>query len=415
MSETAPPNRSDHDRMVDEVIFKRDLDEVHLLLDYVSGRTDKSLADLKIADDADPDGKKMLSTRAIVERITQIRYPPDSRNTGKNAQDAAFLLVVKDQLNGLADPARGLTVAYTAMFVGVSSRPGLFGLWLNALLRTPEADRAARGMSLAQQVYPGLVRHADRFRHLFFFLVVIALPIWLALTALTYWDGAYGRSLMQRFDHIERQRQELVQASPALAYPDACNAPPKPELAPACAKLNALGDARTGARVDLRHFRSCDDAACNSWLHVMRWGFVLCGSGDGAEPEEQMIATVLTVYSNYILPMMFGLIGAMIAAIRKIQDQIGKSELHPRDSLLTVLLVLMGSVAALAVGLFYSPNGTGMGGGMGLSGDLTLTAGGIGFLAGYGSASFFTLLDSLLKQVFRLDKPAPKDPPAKPA
>jgi hypothetical protein len=46
---------------------------------------------------------------------------------------------------------------------------------------------------------------------------------------------------------------------------------------------------------------------------------------------------------------------------------------------------------------------------------LTLTAGGIGFLAGYGSPAFFTLLDGLLKQVFRLDKPAPKDQPAAPA
>ena len=123
MSDSTPSARGEHDRMIDEVIFKRDLDEVHLLLDHVSGQTDKSLADLRIADDTDPEGKKMLSTRAIVERITQIRYPPDGGTSGKNASDAAFLLVVKDQLNGLADPARGLTVAYSAMFVGVAHRP----------------------------------------------------------------------------------------------------------------------------------------------------------------------------------------------------------------------------------------------------------------------------------------------------
>ena len=415
MSDSTPSARGEHDRMIDEVIFKRDLDEVHLLLDHVSGQTDKSLADLRIADDTDPEGKKMLSTRAIVERITQIRYPPDGGTSGKNASDAAFLLVVKDQLNGLADPARGLTVAYSSMFVGVAHRSGFLGSWLNSLLRAPAPSQAARGMSLAQEIYPGLVQHARLFRSWFAFLVVIALPIWLALTALTYWDGAYGRALMQRFDHIERQRQELVQTSPELAHPDTCKDTPKPELALACAKIVSLRAARQSTRVDLDHFRRCDHASCNTWLHVMRWGFVLCGTWDATEPEEQMVATVLTVFSNYILPMMFGLLGAMIAAIRKLQDQVGKSELHPRDFLLTVLLVPMGSVAAVAVGLFYSPTGTATGGAAGLSGNVTLTAGGIGFLAGYGSAAFFTLLDNLLKQVFRLDKPAPKDRPAIPA
>ncbi len=79
MSDNLSQTRSEYDRMIDEVTFKRDLDEVHLLLDHVSGQTDTSLASLKIADEADPEGKKMLSTRAIVERITQIHYPAGRR------------------------------------------------------------------------------------------------------------------------------------------------------------------------------------------------------------------------------------------------------------------------------------------------------------------------------------------------
>ena len=112
-----------------------------------------------------------------------------------------------------------------------------------------------------------------------------------------------------------------------------------------------------------------------------------------------MVSDVLSVYSAYILPMMFGLLGTIIAAIRKIQDQVGKSELHPRDFLLTALLVPMGAVAAVAVGLFFSPSGAGLAGEEKLSGNLSLTAGGIGFLAGYGSPAFFSLMDDLLKQV----------------
>jgi hypothetical protein len=51
-----------------------------------------------------------------------------------------------------------------------------------------------------------------------------------------------------------------------------------------------------------------------------------------------MVSTILGVFGSYILPTMFGLSGTMIAVIRKIQDQFGKSELHPRDFLLMQLL-----------------------------------------------------------------------------
>ena len=420
MSDSPPssPGRSEHDQMIDEVIFKRDLDEVHLLLDFVSGQTDKSLNSLTIADDSDPTGKTRLSTRAIVERITQIRYPPPGGTNAQNAADAAFLLVVKDQLNGMADPARGLTVAYTAMFVGSARRSRFPWAWLRGLMGAPGSarpDNDNRTMTLAQEVYPGLMSHAHLFRSSFAILVVVVLPIWLALTALAYWDTAFGRSIMQRFDHMERQRQALIQVSPELAHHEACEGTPRAEINLICAKMTQLQAQKRSARIDLDHFRRCDNASCNRWLHVMRWGFVLGGTWDGKDPEEHMVATVLSVYSNYILPMMFGLLGTMIAAIRKIQDQVGRSELHPRDFLLTALLVPMGAVAAVAVGLFYSPTGSGLGGSTSLSGDLTLAAGGVGFLAGYGSPAFFAMLDNLLRRAFRLDKPAPKDKPATPA
>jgi hypothetical protein len=44
-----------------------------------------------------------------------MRYPPPSQS-GERAKEAAFLLEVKDWLNWLAYPARGLTIAYTTMF-----------------------------------------------------------------------------------------------------------------------------------------------------------------------------------------------------------------------------------------------------------------------------------------------------------
>ena len=413
-----PRARSAHDLMIDEVIFKRDLDEVHLLLDFVSGQTDKSLDSLTIADAADPTGKTRMTTRAVVERITAIRYPPDGKQPAQNAADAAFLLVVKDQLNGMAHPARGLTVAYTAMFVGAAGKAGSLWSWMRRLFRAADPTRPDHGagdMNLAAEIYPGMPLHATIFRWWFAFLVAIVLPAWLMLTALTYWDNALGRQIMQRFDRVEQDRRALVQANPTLVQVGACDRDVKPELMFACARLAELAGVRTATHRDLDRFRGCNEGASLKHLHVMQWGSTLCDVSGGKEPAEQMIATVLLVYSNYILPMMFGLLGTMIAAIRKIQDQVGKSELHPRDLLLTMLLMPTGAVAAVAVGLFFSPTGTAAGGSAGLSGDLTLTAGGIGFLAGYGSPAFFVMMDGLLRQVFRLEKPGPKDKPATPA
>jgi hypothetical protein len=59
-------------------------------------------------------------------------------------------------------------------------------------------------------------------------------------------------------------------------------------------------------------------------------------------------------------------------------------------------------VAGVAVGLFFSPSTAPETGGAGnsLAGNLTMTASGLGFLAGYGSQAFFSMLDSLLIKTF---------------
>ncbi len=417
MGDTASSVRTRHDLMVDQIVFKRDLDEVHLLLDHVSGQTDKSLDSLRVADETDPSGQKAMSTRAVVERITSIRYPPEGKTSAPTAADAAFLMVVKDQLNGMAHPARGLTVAYTSMFLGLAGRSGFPWSWLGGFARAAglsDQEDAARRLNLSREIYPGLVPHARLFRAWLAILVVIVLPLWLSLTALTYWDNAFGRSILLRFDGVQREIQTVVQANPDLGRAEACSGTPKPELVLACGKLRILRDNTDHVRADLHVFRRCEEKASGRWLHVMHWGSLMCGAGDKNDVEEQMVSTILGVFGSYILPMMFGLLGTMIAVIRKIQDQVGKSELHPRDFLLMQLLIPMGAVAAVAVGLFYAPSSAASGVG-GLSADLTLTAGGLGFLAGYGSPAFFALLDDLLKQVFRLEKQQPKVLPTKPA
>ena len=62
----------------------------------------------------------------------------------------------------------------------------------------------------------------------------------------------------------------------------------------------------------------------------------------------------------------------------------------------------MGIVGGLVVGLFISPSDTTAAVAGAPGGKLTLSAIALGFLAGYGSESFFTYIDTLFHQVFRV-------------
>ncbi|MEX3694378.1 hypothetical protein AB3X91_41085 [Paraburkholderia sp. BR14263] len=81
-----------------EVIFVRDLNEVHLLLDYVSGRPDVhiwDMGDIKIPGPAGADCT--LTAHQTIERICELRYPPPSAEDKRvKAYNAALLLCVKD-------------------------------------------------------------------------------------------------------------------------------------------------------------------------------------------------------------------------------------------------------------------------------------------------------------------------------
>ena len=56
-------------------LFWRDLNEVHLLMDYVSGRADKSLSQL--VDVPDPDKpRSKLDPQEVVQLLSMIRFPP---------------------------------------------------------------------------------------------------------------------------------------------------------------------------------------------------------------------------------------------------------------------------------------------------------------------------------------------------
>jgi hypothetical protein len=451
---------SDDEKLIDELIFRQYLDEVHLLMDFVSGRADRSLTALTMPNPTAPG--ETMSSGAIVEAISEMRYPP-GEDSAVNARNAAILLMAKDRLSALADPARGLTIAYTTMFVAAESGSSAWFMarrWLpgqsGSSRRAPRHDTR---IDLAQTTFPGLEAHARKFRvwrdALAWFTVV-----WLFLTALAYWDAGLGRAALERLDQDWKNTVAELNNTPNLIH---CN-DPKPATEPAtagsdtkpdevqrqfaCRKYNYLVLLGKAAGEQVHDVFHCNRMEWSKLIHVWCWQWLLSGNtenpeqvheniqaaakSDGltvgqsgaakpdaaAQPAEQVspyaranaaywqtATSILTVFTTYVLPMMFALLGTLIGAFRAILARIGAGELAPRDLVRMKIGISTGLVAGIAVGLFLSPSSVPAQGAGGVAGQLTLTASGLGFIAGYASQSFFGYLDRVVSSVFPLNAP----------
>lgn len=403
--------------LVDSYIFISDVNETFLLIDHISGRTEKSLGDVETKDIelpvppavAPPNGHP--SVAEVMLQLCQVGYPPDPDPVAR-ARKAAFVLVLKDRLNALASPARGITIAYTAMFISATD-----GWWPRLFRRARAAGQPAstRG-ELARAAYPGLEPHALGFAWLFR-LFPLAMFLLLLLTASAYWDVGFGRTIVQHIEQLQQQRN-------ALLYPDSKTAPngsavteaecenpvPRGE-AQVCAQLAALDKQIAGVRGDLANFAGATTPSWSQdhllWLtRIVRpisYGFLFTGQNGADRQSETAVTWVLSLFSTYVLPAMFGLLGTLVAIMRAIQAKVRDSLLSPRDLPLSLLGLAVGVMAGLAVGLYYSPSATPTLGGAGLAGAVSLSASGLGFLAGYGADAFFKFLDALLTRVFALD------------
>jgi hypothetical protein len=422
-------------------MFWRDLNEVHLLMDYISGRADKSLAALN--DVPNPDVKPgtagaVLSAQDAIQRICLIRFPPEG-SPEKKANDAALLLLVKDRLNALAFPARGLSVAFTAMFAGTagSSRRGrASAVWrfiadYTGVYEPPKksADTQAKpahhvtGFAIAS--YPNLEWTAAKFSFVFGVLPLGAL-IGICLTAVTSWDVAVSS------DVLRSQAADLAVVAAGKVTTDTCHIITNSD---GVAAFDAAAKAPSDACKALLRTKQPVDYATDDIrraVFVDNWfrhpiGFVLhrlltpaavkaAAATTGGAPTPApppapphagdesgvwaLAGILVSLFTNYVLPMMFGVLGTLAGLMRAITAKVRDSTLSPRDYRLVFFLVPLGAVAGLAVGLVVTPGNT-------LTGAtaLTLPAAGLAFLAGYGADAFFTMIDNLLTRVFALTPP----------
>lgn len=223
------------DRMQD-FIFARELAEVYLLLDYLSGRSNKSLA-AAIGDGADDAGN------AWIKKICAIGWPPKGTQT-EQAEQAATLLLAKDKLNSAAKPANGASIAFTLLVAGDDDATALRKArrrkarrrWWSAFFRqikaphkkgssnsggvadqvpppTPQGDGPPHSgatwdgeppsrFSLARLAYPGLVTTASQFNWQIK-AIILLLFVWLIFTCMLSWNIAAGQAILARLDGLE--------------------------------------------------------------------------------------------------------------------------------------------------------------------------------------------------------------------
>lgn len=217
--------------------------------------------------------------------------------------------------------------------------------------------------------------------------------------------------------------------------------PPVKADPPPCDRLFAIDADKNRAHGELLQLVRCEGTSCSVPLHVLPWSLVIDDGFFGlnfttkllhfllASPQtdvlgalqltsrsdkpvsfveidaiDKSVSSLFKIYSTYILPLIFGVLGTLVGAIRDVRNKIKDSELAPRDVWMFLIGLPMGAVAGLVVGLFLSPTDVTIPGMSVMSGKLSLSATALGFLAGYGSESFFTFVDSVFKQLFRATK-----------
>ena len=446
----------------DEFVFRRLLDEVYLLMDFVSGRADKSITGLTgIRIPGDAAAANEAAADDIITHISTLRFPP-AETQPLTARNAAFLLMVKDRLNRLASPASGLTIAFTAMVVGsvrepTGAAPG----------KLPEKRPTSR-LSLAAEAYPGLMRPATTLRR----IIIWAIALMLLLTAFTaYTSGvaSFGRSLLDRVDETLRARAAVTEAikgienakgsetpthqdigsaacadgkcTPDLsgvvfrlcerpkvllwrfqqarmalpkggpgqadeAAPEAIEMFESPVQRQVCDQLAEADRNVRRARLDMVHFENRHLALYEAPITF----FASLVSSHVVRPGNESpiwIAAVLSALTTYVLPACFTLLGTGVSIVRDIYDKVHQSTLSPRDMPLSFGRLALGMVAGAAIGLFFTPSQGALQGASGLTGSVSLSAQGLAFLAGYGVDSVFAVFDGRLRRLSLAAQPPP--------
>ncbi|KQZ26893.1 hypothetical protein [Duganella sp. Root1480D1] len=431
MSSDPDDNGSTACQRIEEFIFVRELNEVFLLLDHISGRWDKSLYNFHDHDDGEPH----------IDELCAIGLSPPGSDEQRVAQ-AVKVLCAKDKLNAAARPATGLTIAFTLLVVGEDNRRDwrnwlrdkMFGSGAgeNGSAHSPYWDKPTR-LTLARNAFPGLVRVASSFNFRMK-LVVYLLLVGLVLTCVMSWHVAGGSAILQHLDAVQAAQAALSKEIEEAEFKHAASATASP-----------MQFCTEGERAGVPQYRSTDEyqlctrrsqltaqaasismnlrdwlvpwQACYSMLARpfgrMPEGGVVQAVAAPAEKEsrvqralEEQARLVTLVVGTAVLPLCYGVLGAGAAVVRGLWAKMRESLLSPRDFTLALLQLALGATIGACIALFVNPSGQTPGSEIGLLGNWALSTSALSFIAGFGVEGVFVALESLVRRVFNISDPA---------
>jgi hypothetical protein len=185
-----------------------------------------------------------------------------------------------------------------------------------------------------------------------------------------------------------------------------------------CDRQNALANYFKQQNIDLALRAQVHDICGRDFVLAKNFGIVhdqlrqyeknwwemagpLASPTDGQDDVEFIIGPALTMWGNYMLPVIFGFLGILVFVIVDFYSKIRDSRLDPRDYRLSVIRLVLGLVTGSCIGLFYSATApTEASPTESVAAALSLSASGIAFLAGYGVEGVFNMLEQLVNRVF---------------
>jgi hypothetical protein len=441
MSGTEAETGDERARRERMAFLNRETAEVYLLLDFLSGRADRSLRPTQeeraralldqqnhpnAADTqegrwrADIEGDLSEPTRLVL-RTMRIQYPLEQENPQFQA-DAAFLMRARDVLNTRASPATGATIAFTSL-VSASAH--------GSQLTEHVAD-------FAERAYP---QYRSSARALSGSVTWMLRGLMVVLISALVVSGytAWGKVMLDTLDAIRRDdgatQQELAAArsqmpllQPAVACGDHCPDGMAKTVSlttvAICGDRNMSGPAVCDRVRDIAIRRTVTSYELAMWEFptwfpwfngAMPRNVAPPSDVDAMEQKraEQWAVATMAVLGNYVMPILYGLLGSIAYILRRHYDRLAAHLLSPRDVRANRIRLMLGVLIGGCVGLIFSGSSAAQSTGI-LGAAATLSTSAIAFLAGYGVEGVFKALDGLITQVFRVngtDKPSPTTAP----
>lgn len=394
--------------------LNREAAEVYLLLDFLSGRADRTLRPTEeerlrclvdrhdrrglVETDHDQQSAEietdLCDPTRLVLRTMRIKYPIETSDRSFQA-DAAFLMRARDVLNTRASPATGVTVAFTSMVAG------------KAHDRQDDAEGIAQ---FAERAYPQFRLVAQELaKSVTHMLCALRVVMILALAVSAY--AAWGKVMLDTLDAVRRDDGATQQAISAVQHG---SDPASPVFYCAQHENDRLLPCIHAADIEERYAVTTYQLAAWEWPLGGRPIITVDEAHNTGKQKiaEQLATPAMTVLGNYVMPILFGLLGSIAYVLRRHYDRLAKHLLSPSDLRSNSIRLTLGMVIGGSIGLIFSSSSAAQATGM-LGAAATLSTAGIAFLAGYGVEAVFKFLDTVITQVFHVN--GDKAPQAKPA